>query len=250
MHTILQGAIEALRNINNVTDFQSYISRLKQDFQNAGVQREIIQAITNNAYYMENQFSSIGQNENMMQARERTISYLENLLIGDENSLANDKTIQLVYLRRILENFPVFVESLFEKSPNQKAAIRKETLEQCKISNEYDVQHLLYAVIKLLFPCARMEVNQDMGVRTVRSDIWIEELSADIEVKCSRNSMTLRSLTEEIAADIVHYQGENIFFFIYDKNKIIENSAVFIKNYQKTFEGKRIFVVIHQPKFL
>lgn len=78
-----------------------------------------------------------------------------------------------------------------------------------------------YYMQNQFFSCTRTEVNQDMGVRTVHSDIWIEELSADIEVKCSRNSMTMRSLTEEIAADIMHYHGEKIFFFISDFSKQI-----------------------------
>lgn len=54
-----------------------------------------------------------------------------------------------------------------------------------KIKNEYDVQHLLYACIKLLYPMARIEVNEDTGYGTVRTDIFLDSERV-IEIKCTR----------------------------------------------------------------
>ena len=69
-----------------------------------------------------------------------------------------------------------------------------------KIENEYDVQHLLFAYLKPLYPMARTEVNQDTGYATVRTDISLDSETV-IEVKCTRPSMQLGKLKEEIAAD-------------------------------------------------
>lgn len=60
----------------------------------------------------------------------------------------------------------------------------------------------------------------------------------------------MKKLTEEIEADMVHYSAGNIYFFLYDKEKIIENPEVFKETYEKKVQGKRIHIIIHQPKIL
>lgn len=74
------------------------------------------------------------------------------------------------------------------------------------------MQHLLYAALKPLYPGIRKEVSKDSGIGTVREDIFIPDLDVVLEAKCTRDSMTLKKLIEEIEADIVHYQEKNIFF--------------------------------------
>ena len=62
--------------------------------------------------------------------------------------------------------------------------------------------------------------------------------------------MKLKKLTEEIEADMVHYHAEHIYFFLYDKEKIIENPRLFRNIYENKVKGKQIHIVIHQPKIL
>ena len=109
------------------------------------------------------------------------------------------------------------------------------------------MQRILYSLIKPVFPEARVEVSNDTGCSTVRYDIFIENYSIIIEVKCTRESMTERSLTEEIGSDIYHYKYRNIFFFIYDKEKIIKNKIAFENTYIKSFDQKSINTIIIQP---
>ena len=61
---------------------------------------------------------------------------------------------------------------------DKRASLTTENLQKIQIENEYDLQHLLYAVIKPLCPDARREVNDDSGVGTVRSDIKILSLNS------------------------------------------------------------------------
>lgn len=65
-----------------------------------------------------------------------------------------------------------------------------------------------------------------MGCGTVRSDIWIDQ-NVIIETKCTRTSMSEKKLHEEISADITQYSAQNIYFYIYDKEKIIGNPQAF-----------------------
>lgn len=51
----------------------------------------------------------------------------------------------------------------------------------------------------------------DSGHHTIRKDIVIESQDIVIELKCSRKSMSERSLSEEVASDIVHYNNKYVF---------------------------------------
>ena len=81
------------------------------------------------------------------------------------------------------EFFIFFLEAFREAKPDKRASLTTENLQKIQIENEYDLQHLLYAVIKPLCPDARREVNDDSGVGTVRSDIKILSLNTIIEAK-------------------------------------------------------------------
>ena len=176
----------------------------------------------------------------MEAAKERVVQYLEDIIYDN----TDDES-----LLKILENFYMFLEALLERVPDKRGGIQQEKLALLKIENEYDVQHLLYASIKSLYPMARIEVSEDSGYGTVRTDIFIDTEHV-IEVKCTRKNMKLKKLVEEIEADMVHYGAENIYFLIYDKEKIIENPMVFKKTYEEKIKGKNIHIIIHQPKLL
>lgn len=62
--------------------------------------------------------------------------------------------------------------------------------------------------------------------------------------------MTEKDLSEQIKADMVHYKQREIYFFIYDKNKIIKNMESFKKTYEAMLNEKKIHIIIHQPKYL
>ena len=79
--------------------------------------------------------------------------------MDNDMSLADDR------LLTILDNYYLFLEALLERPPHRRGGIQKEQLSGLKIQNEYDVQHLLYAYLKPIYPLARAEVSEDTGVR-------------------------------------------------------------------------------------
>ena len=60
-------------------------------------------------------------------------------------------------------------------------------------------------------------------------------------------STNLKKLTEEIEADIIHYKADYIFFYIYDKEKIIKDRHAFETNFNRSFDGKEVRIIILQP---
>lgn len=206
--------------------------------------------------YMHNEFSDLANQKSILSAKNKALNYLQRLLIkveGEDGNLtkvnqetfSDEQACQIV--RKILINFYDHIEAMYEAPVHGKAAITKEILDEIKIGNEYDVQRILFSLLKPIFPEARLEVSNDNGYGTSRYDITIDSHSIVIEVKCSRDSMTERKLSDEISIDIYHYQSSNIFFFIYDKNKIVKNKTAFIKAYSKVMENKNIETVVIQP---
>lgn len=243
MGDLLKKYIDELHNVHDRKQYDMCIQRLHQDLLQNNCNVETVQEIRAKGQYMVNQFSQKSTQENMIRAKENLLFYLEKKL--QENK---EKDVSLhKYLENYLQNFYFFIELMREITPHKKSTLKVEHLQGLQINNEYDLQHLLYAVLKPLCPDARVEVTEDTGFGTVRSDIKIPSLGAVIETKYTKETKSVKKLTEEIEADIVHYNAEHIYFLIYDRHKIIKDRQAFEVTYNKLFDGKRIYTVILQP---
>lgn len=236
----IQGALEQLVNAQDSQSFQSSMAVLRERMKKIGMDSQYLMDLDRRAYYLPNVYSDQDTKAKIIEAKKRVIEYVNEIMCGNESSKL---------LLDILENFYLFLENLLERMPHKKGGIQKEQLEGLKIKNEYDVQFLLYAYLKPIYPMARLEVNGDTGYGTVRTDILIDS-EHTIEIKCTRKGMALKKLVEEIEADMVHYSEKNIYFFIYDKEKLIENPWNFKKTYEEKMKDKHIYIMIHQPKIL
>lgn len=210
--------------------------------------------------YLENRFSKSDTSLQIKKAINQGITFLKRLCDDILNGVYDDvdvennipKEIAIIIIKRIMDNFYKYIEAMYESQVHGKAKILKKDLDKIKIGNEYDVQRILYSIIKPIFPLARLEVPDDTGYNSVRYDIYVDEYDVVIEVKCTRNSMTERTLEEEIGSDIYHYQTKNVFFFIYDKDKIIKNVDAFIRAYTRREDDfdKNVDAIVIQPVLL
>ncbi|WP_139491487.1 hypothetical protein [Brevibacillus dissolubilis] len=155
-------------------------------------------------------------------------------------------------IKRILKNFYKHIEVMYHAPIHGRGTLKQKDLNQIQIGNEYDVQRILYGLIKPIFPLARVEVADDAKYKSVRFDISIDEYNIIIEVKCTRDNMSERKLTEELGSDCFHYPaGSHLFLFIYDKAKIITNpdafQTAFRREMKKDHSDKDIEPIILQP---
>ena len=238
--TSIPNAITRLKNVKDGQEFSILLAGLRTFLKTLDDSPQCLMELEQRAYYVINEYSDKETMRNLDAARNRVIVYLEQIMTA---SPADDR------LLTILDNYYLFLEALLERPPHRRGGIQKEHLSGLKIQNEYDVQHLLYAYLKPLYPLARAEASEDTGYGTVRADILLDSEHV-IEVKCTRSSMPQKKLIEELEADMVHYHAEYIYFFIYDKEKIIENPGLFRNIYENKVKGKQIHIVIHQPKIL
>ncbi|MEK3761162.1 hypothetical protein MKZ07_22390 [Paenibacillus sp. FSL P4-0338] len=150
-------------------------------------------------------------------------------------------------MSRVLHNFDKHIYEMYQKPVHGNGTLKLESLGDISLGNEYDVQRLLYSLLRPIFPEARVEVPTDGGYKGYRFDIFIDSYETVIEVKCTRPNMSERKLTEEIGSDAYHYPKKHIYFFIYDKAKIITNVDAFCKNYNRTHDSKQIHTIVIQP---
>ena len=236
----MEDAIERIQNASDGNAFKTAIGAVRAYMKDLGMDLPSLMELERRAYYLSNEYSQKDTREKIEDAKNRVIEYLLEMM---------DRCTGEKLLIQVLENFYLFLENLFEREPHKNGGIQKSQLECLKIKNEYDVQHLLYAYLKPLYPLARLEVNEDTGYGTVRADIFLDSGHV-IEVKCTRSSMTLKKLVEEIEADMIHYGAQNICFFLYDREKIIENPLNFKMSYEAKMKEKKIHIIIHQSKIL
>lgn len=236
----LQQSMRQINKAETEEEFENAIYGLRSYLKSIEADSECLMEVEKRAYYLPNSYSQKDTKEKIEHAKKRIQEYI--------NEMMND-SLEDGRLLSILENFYLFIESLIEREPNKRAGIQKEQLEVLKIKNEYDVHHLLFAYIRPLYPMARTEVSEDTGYNTVRVDIALDAKNV-IEVKCTRKGMSQKKLGEEIEADMVHYSAKYLYFFIYDKEKIIENPLNFKATYEKKITDKQIHIIIHQPKVL
>lgn len=195
------------------------------------------------AMYQENAFSPASTEQSVKAAKERVLHFLaDKQFVKPELS----KEVALLLIEKWLTNFHLYMEELVARAPHGKATIT-QALQQVEIQNEYDVQHILYSLIKPIFPQARTETVDDTGYGGIRYDIVVDDYDLTIETKCTRSKMTERQLTEEIAADSFHYKKGHVFFFVYDRYKIIRNKTAFEMTYSREENGKTLRTIVLQP---
>ena len=201
-----------------------------------------------------NKFSDAENANKIDIALDKAKSYLKRLNddivsgIYVKNNDSIDKTAALTIIRKILRNFHKHIEAMYQDEVHGNGNIKKVDLDKIRIGNEYDVQRILYSLIRPIFPEARLEAVDDAGYNSVRYDIVLNEYDIVIEVKCTRENMTERKLTEELGSDSFHYKADYLFLFIFDRIRLIKNSDAFEKSFnrEKQDVGKEIETIIIQ----
>jgi PKD repeat protein len=251
----LNSQIQELSNTHNTKDISNILKDIASKVSKNIDSEELNSEIKSLSKYISNPFSELKNEESINGAKQRVLSYLNEIntyLSEDQVKFIDyksdiDEYTSILILKKILNNFYEHMKVMYLDNVHGKGNITKAQLDNIRIGNEYDVQRILFSLIKPIFPDARTEVTADTGCSTVRYDIDIESCNTTIEVKCSRLTMSERTLNEEMGSDSFHYQRKNIIFFVYDKESIISNISAYKKMYNKAFDGKSIDIIIIQP---
>ncbi|MGW7534424.1 PD-(D/E)XK nuclease domain-containing protein [Amycolatopsis sp. NPDC054798] len=117
------------------------------------------------------------------------------------------------------------------------------------ITDEYDLQRIVGGVLFAMFDDVRPEdPTEQFAGGSSRIDFVLKREKVAIEVKCTRPSMTLRKLREELLSDLSaypHHSGaEGVFILVYDKEHIVANAVGFEDDLAQTRADMKVAVVV------
>ena len=160
-------------------------------------------------------------------------------------NMDNDEFIGLdnpyTNLQRVFDKF----HSISRQLINRHAG--RTTIE---INDEYDVQDLLHALLKIYFDDVRPEeYTPSYAGRNTRLDFLLKKERIVVEVKKTRNGLKDREVGDELLQDIARYKNhpdcDTLFCFVYDPQSLIQNPRGLEDDLaNESSEKLKVFVVI------
>ncbi|PQV64272.1 hypothetical protein B1R32_106118 [Abditibacterium utsteinense] len=137
------------------------------------------------------------------------------------------------YLARIFERFHTVARQLRQ---------RHDSRSTLSINDEYDLQDLLHALLKLYFNDIRAEEwAPSYAGGGSRMDFLLGEHDIVIEVKKTRKSMTAKDLVSQLIVDIARYQVhpriKTLCCFVYDPEGLLMNPVGIERDLSKITDG-------------
>lgn len=143
-------------------------------------------------------------------------------------------------LTKVFERFHIVARQLRRRHEN------RPTLQ---IADEYDVQDLLHAMLRLHFDDVRPEEwTPKYAGAANRMDYLLKDEEIAIEVKMTRDGLRDKELGDQLIIDIAKYQGHPnckcLYCFVYDPDGIIRNPRGMEKDLEILGKGFPIRVFI------
>ena len=136
------------------------------------------------------------------------------------------------------------LENLFNKFHKIARQLRTRYSDRpsLNISDEYDVQDLLHALLLLHFDDVRAEEwTPSYAGGCVRVDFLLKDIQTVIEVKKTRESMSAKDLGEQLIIDIEKYKThpdcKKLYCFVYDPEGLLGNPTGIINDLESSHEN-------------
>ncbi|MGA3698032.1 hypothetical protein ACPAVH_19445 [Enterobacteriaceae bacterium TYF_5] len=122
----------------------------------------------------------------------------------------------------------------------------RDTIE---IEDEYDVQDLLHALLKLHFDDIREEeYTPSYAASSSRVDFLLKDENIIIEVKKTRKSLKAKDVGDQLIIDKAHYTAhpdcKSLICFVYDPDGRISNPVGLERDLEKNNNGLNVKVII------
>jgi|ERR1035438_8885855 CheY-like chemotaxis protein len=161
-------------------------------------------------------------------------------------SMSASHALLLGTLDQVLEAFPVCV---------QRMRVRQHQRPPFLIENEYDVQDLLFTMLRPTFSDMEHEEHTRKNAGSEkRVDFVFRAMQAVLEVKCVRDKNHAKAIFDEVKIDIESYHAHDdcrhLIFFIYDPRLEVSDARKKMQDLSgwRTMKGKGIEVkVIIRP---
>jgi hypothetical protein len=144
--------------------------------------------------------------------------------------------------QRICRRFRSFTAALQEHPRNRDVIA---------VTDEYDVQYLVRAVLAIFFEDVRPEERTpSRGGGGAAMDFFLADERMAFETKMMRASLSVKGVADELILDIARYAArpdvDELVALVYDPDKRILNSAGFERDLSGRREGLNVLVVVSQ----
>ena len=164
-----------------------------------------------------------------------------------EGVLTKNKIIQKALSQpRVLSSINIVrkICSQFHIVAKQLGNYRHENRNTITITDEYDVQDLLHALLKIFFDDIRPEeYTPSYAGGSSRIDFLIKSEKIAIETKKTRKGLKRKEIADQLIIDIDRYKAahpdcEILFCFVYDPENLIQNPIGFEKDINEKHKGE------------
>ncbi|HEU0154416.1 MAG TPA: DUF2321 domain-containing protein [Arenimonas sp.] len=143
-------------------------------------------------------------------------------------------------LKRICTRLPLVVRQL---------RARHDGRETIDVSDEYDVQDILHALLYLFFDDVRAEeYTPSYAGKSTRMDFLLRGESIVIEAKMTRKGLGAKEIGEQLIVDIAHYQKhpncKSLICLVYDPEHRVVNPRGLEADLSEPREGLSVHVFI------
>lgn len=134
--------------------------------------------------------------------------------------------------------------SQFHIVAKQLGYYRYENRNTITITDEYDVQDLLHALLKIFFDDVRSEeYTPSYAGGSSRIDFLIKSEKIAIETKKTRKGLKGKQIADQLFVDIERYKKSHpsckyLFCFVYDPENLIQNPIGFEKDINEKHKGE------------
>lgn len=161
------------------------------------------------------------------------------------NRLSKNKKIQKISSQLEMNSIDIVrkICSQFHIVAKQLKDHRHENRDTITIKDEYDVQDLLRALLKIFFDDIRPEeCTPSYAGGSSRIDFLLKSKKIAIEIKKTRKGLKERKIADQLIIDIERYKAthpdcETLFCFVYDPESLIQNPIGFEKDINKKHKG-------------
>jgi hypothetical protein len=164
-----------------------------------------------------------------------------------ENYFSKNKTIQKTLSHPEINSSIYIVRKIcsqFHIVAKQLGNYRHENRNTITITDEYDVQDLLHALLKIFFDDIRPEeYTPSYAGGSSRIDFLIKSEKIAIETKKTRKGLKRKEIADQLIIDIDRYKAahpdcEILFCFVYDPENFIQNPIGFEKDINEKHKGE------------
>lgn len=145
------------------------------------------------------------------------------------------------------------IETLARKFPTiaQQLKSRYNGRPTITITDEYDVQDLFHALLRMFFDDVRAEDSTERyGAKNYRIDFVLKQEETVVEIKMTRPNLNGKKIQDQLAIDIDAYRKhsscKNLVAFIYDPERYIENPVGFEIDVSGPRQGMTVKVIVVQ----